>query len=60
MTAILRKKAAADYVGLSESTLDNKLKEGTFPRPMKLGKRAIGWRETTLRDWLDALSGVSE
>jgi prophage regulatory protein len=25
---------------------------GDFPRPVRLGKRAVGWRESDLQDWL--------
>ena len=28
--------------------------EGSFPKPVKLGKRAVGWREADLRAWLNS------
>jgi prophage regulatory protein len=27
---------------------------GDFPRPVRLGIRAVGWRESDVRDWLES------
>lgn len=42
--AILRRKQVEREVGLSRSTIYQRMKEGTFPRPIRLGARAVGWR----------------
>jgi len=39
--------------GLSRSTIYEMMAEGTFPRPLKLGKRAVGWTSTSIERWLD-------
>ena len=39
--------------GLSRSTLYRKLKEGDFPRPVQLGKRAVAWRESEVIAWIN-------
>jgi prophage regulatory protein len=42
--AILRRKQVELEVGLSRSTIYQRVKSGTFPAPIKLGVKAVGWR----------------
>lgn len=49
----LRLNQVIDQIGLSRSTIYNRIKEGSFPHPIKLGKRAIAWRESTITDWMN-------
>ncbi|MDD9726528.1 AlpA family transcriptional regulator [Roseovarius sp. SK2] len=39
--------------GLSRSTIYRMIERGDFPRPQKLGLRAIGWRESAISDWME-------
>lgn len=50
--SILRRPQVQQVVGLSRSTIYAKVAEGSFPRPIKLGKRAVGWRESDIDAWL--------
>ena len=50
---IYRRPDVEQMIGLSRSTLYAMIAEGAFPRPIKLGKRAVGWREADLRTWLE-------
>lgn len=50
---IYRRPDVEHMVGLSRSTLYAMMAEGTFPKPIKLGKRAVGWREADLLSWLE-------
>ncbi len=50
---ILRTPNAADYVGLSASTLEKKRLAGDGPRFIRLGGRAIGYDVRDLDAWLD-------
>lgn len=54
---IFRRPDVEQLVGLSRSTLYAMMAEGTFPKPLRLGKRAVGWRERDLRHWLDSRAG---
>lgn len=54
---IFRRPDVEQMVGLSRSTLYATMAEGTFPKPLRLGKRAVGWRERDLRQWLDSRHG---
>ena len=38
---------------LSRSTILRKVRDGTFPAPVKAGKRALRWRESRIRAWID-------
>lgn len=40
---ILRCKQVKDWTGLSRSTIYLRIQEGTFPKPVNLGARAVGW-----------------
>ena len=51
--AILRLPAVKARTGLSRSTIYLRIKDGTFPTPVNLGARAIGWLETEIQDWLE-------
>lgn len=53
---IYRRPDVEQLVGLSRSTLYAMMADGAFPKPVRLGKRAVGWRERDLRDWLDTRS----
>ena len=53
MTNILRLPAVKARTGLSRSTLYSRISEGTFPAPIALGARAVGWLESDVDDWLD-------
>ena len=38
--------------GLSRSTIYVQLEQGRFPRPVSLGRRAVGWIEAEVDDWI--------
>ena len=50
---VLRTPAAADYTGLSPSTLEKLRLAGGGPRFLRLGGRAVGYDVRDLDDWLD-------
>ncbi len=52
--SILRRKQVEKRTGLSRSTIYLRIQEGTFPRPIKLGARAVGWLENEIEAWLVA------
>lgn len=49
---VLRRKDVEAIVGLSRSTIYHLISEGLFPAPIKLGKRAVGWKVSDLEIWL--------
>lgn len=40
--------------GYSRSSIYLKMQDGTFPKPIKLGARAVGWLESEIEEWLQA------
>jgi prophage regulatory protein len=53
---ILRLPDVLHRTGLSRSTIYMRIANGEFPKPVSLGRRAVGWRDSDLEDWLQRLS----
>ncbi len=53
MTQILRRPAVEARTGLSRSTLYDKMSAGTFPRPVSLGEKSVGWLESEIDNWIE-------
>jgi prophage regulatory protein len=49
---ILRLPAVKASVGLSRSTIYLRIAEGTFPKPVSLGGRAVGWLQAEVDAWM--------
>ena len=45
--------------GLGRSTVYRMVAEHTFPAPVKLAKRAVGWRSNDVRQWADTRPSTS-
>ncbi len=52
MHRILRLPEVKRSTGLSRSTLYLRISEGTFPKAVSLGGRAVGWLEAEIQEWL--------
>ncbi len=50
---LLRPRQAAEMLGVSRSTLYRLAADATFPRPVKLTKQCVAWRESELREWVE-------
>jgi len=58
---ILRRDSVLFYCGITgNSSLYDLMKEGLFPKPVKIGKRAVGWRKSDLDAWLDGLEYTTD
>lgn len=49
---ILRRRQVESRVGLSRSTIYEGVSAGTFPKPINLGPKSVGWIESEIDDWL--------
>ena len=49
---ILRLPTVKARTGLSRSTIYHRVSCGTFPAPVPLGGRAVGWIEAEVQAWL--------
>jgi prophage regulatory protein len=52
VTTILRLPSVKARTGISRSTIYLRVAEGSFPAPVSLGGRAVGWIEAEVNDWL--------
>jgi len=49
---ILRLPAVIDKTGLSRATIYLKISKKTFPSPISLGERSVGWLESEVEAWI--------
>ena len=54
MKRILRRPEVTDKTGLRRSAIYQRMANGTFPKSIKLGPKAIGWAESEIDQWIDA------
>ena len=52
MSKILRLPAVMQATGLSKASVYLGVKKGTFPAPVKLGVRAVGWPAEAIDEWV--------
>jgi len=52
MHTILRLPDVKRSTGLSRSSIYLRISQGTFPKPVSLGGRAVGWLEAEIQQWL--------
>lgn len=50
---ILRLREIIARTGLSRTTIYDYVSRGTFPAPIRLGPRAIGWLESEVHAWIE-------
>lgn len=53
-TTILRLPEVKARTGLSRSTIYARVSEGTFPKPVSLGARAVGWIDHEIQEWINS------
>ena len=53
---ITMKELVTTYVRYSKAHIMRKVKDGTFPEPIRLGQGRIAWRESEIENWQATLS----
>jgi prophage regulatory protein len=48
---ILRRRELRAVTGYGTTRINELIAEGRFPRPIKLGERAVGWLESEVSEW---------
>ena len=51
--SIIRLPKVLQATALSRSTVYAMMADGRFPKPIKLGERAVGWPEAEITAWLE-------
>ena len=49
---ILRMPAVQQKVALCKASIYNRIKDGTFPKPISLGGKSVGWLESSIDQWI--------
>lgn len=57
--AILRVAQVQERTGLARSSIYYLIQRGEFPPPLKLGRRASGWRESEIEEWISSRQPAS-
>ena len=48
----IRRKKVEEITGLSRSTIYEYMAIGAFPKQIKIGLRAVAWKEEEILDWM--------
>lgn len=55
-TRLYRMPTVQQLTGFSRTEIYKRMKEGTFPQSIKLGKRSIAWSSTTIEAFIHGLA----
>ena len=50
---ILKLPEVMDATGLSRSSIYSHINQNTFPKAVPLGKRAVGWLQSEIDQWIN-------
>ena len=57
---ILRIRDVCSELGVSRASVYRLLQSEGFPKPLKLGKRAIGWERDHIQQWVKSLRSARQ
>jgi len=52
--SLIRKRTVLSRVGLGNTSIYKRIKEGTFPKPVPIGDRAVAWDSEAIDSWIEA------
>jgi prophage regulatory protein len=50
---LVRERDRAQMTGVPRSTCYLRMKQGTFPKPVPIGEKAVAWLESDLIGWME-------
>lgn len=53
MKRLLNISQVTEIIGKSRVTIHRWIRDGHFPAPRRLGKRAIAWTEESIIEWIE-------
>ena len=56
---LIRRHQLEANLGISRSTIYQMMASGEFPKPLKIGRRAVGWRVEDIEKWLEEMQEQS-
>lgn len=54
MQILIRKRAVLERTALSNTSLYRLIAKGEFPKPIKIGPRAVAWVEDDIQKWIES------
>lgn len=57
---LLRRAEVERMLGISRSGLDDMVRDGHLPAPVKIGARAVRWRLSDLSAWIAARPSIKQ
>lgn len=55
-SVLIRRNQVEQLIGLKKAAIYQLIKQGSFPSPVKIGKRAVAWRIADLDLWVKELN----
>jgi prophage regulatory protein len=55
-----KKRKTKALIPIGRTTFLNRVKDGTYPAPVKISERTTAWRVEDIRDLIDKIGGKSE
>lgn len=55
---LIRMPAVLETTGLKRSTFLGKVKDGSFPKPVKISERNNAWRLEEVQEWIASRTAV--
>jgi prophage regulatory protein len=53
MKKLIRLPGVKELTGLSRSSVYAKIADGSFPRSISIGERAVAWIEDEVQNWIE-------
>lgn len=58
--SLLRKPQVLARLGIPKSSWDRGVRQGRYPKPIKIGVRAVAWTSTSIDSLIESLSANAE
>ncbi|MEB5931633.1 AlpA family transcriptional regulator [Pseudomonas mosselii] len=53
---LLRLPDVIRITGMGRNTVYTRIKEGTFPKQVKIGPKSVAWRQSEINQWMASLN----
>jgi prophage regulatory protein len=57
---LYRLRELSARIGLARSAIYQAIKDGRFPKPVRIGARAVAWRHQDVESWLQSRAAQRE
>ncbi len=58
MEKLLSIREVCEFTGLGKSTVYELIQSGRFPKPLRIGVRAVRWRQSDLRELVEKIAAA--